>query len=151
MKYKRHLQILRIIEDNDIETQEALIFELKRFGLDVTQATISRDIKDLGLTKVLRSNGKYVYTRYDNPLDSTSERLVRLFRDSTLSITYAQNIVVVKTFQGAASAAAAAIDSLKIDIIVGTLAGDDTIFLLVKTNDDSLKVIEILKTYMEDK
>lgn len=150
MKYNRHIQILKLISENDIETQEELLFELKKLGNKVTQATISRDIKELGLTKIVTHDGRYKYSQYDNPNFNPSSRFLKIFKESTLSLNHAMNMVVVKTYPGTASAAAAAIDSFKIESMLGSLAGDDTIFILAKSEEDAIAIIDILKNYLED-
>jgi transcriptional regulator of arginine metabolism len=130
MKYSRHARILEIIENNEIETQEELAEYLKRTGINVTQATVSRDIKELRLIKVLARNGHYKYASMKQQESAVSDRLVKIFKDSILSIDYSGNMVVLKTLTGAANAACAAIDALDIKDIIGTIAGDDTIFIL---------------------
>lgn len=132
MKYTRHAKILEIIENREIETQEELSEELKRLGLNVTQATVSRDIKELRLIKVLSKTGKYKYATLKSQDSILSDRLIRLFKDSILSIDHAENILVLKTIPAAAQAAASAIDATGFEGIVGTIAGDDTIFVLMR-------------------
>lgn len=141
MKYTRHAKILEIIDNKEIETQEELSEELRKLGLNVTQATVSRDIKELRLIKVLSKDGKYKYATLKSQNNVLSDRLVRLFRDSILSIDHAGNMMVLKTLAGAANAAAAAIDAVNFDGVVGTIAGDDTIFVLVR-DVNSIKEIE---------
>lgn len=145
MKYNRHSKILDIIEHNEIETQEDLAEELKKQGFNVTQATVSRDIKELRLIKVLSKTGKYKYSTIDQSDAPILNRFINLFKDSVLTLDHSGNIVVVKTLIGSANAAAAAIDALKIEGIVGTIAGDDTIFILLKNEEESFRVIEIFK------
>ncbi|SES70670.1 transcriptional regulator, ArgR family [Natronincola peptidivorans] len=135
MKYTRHAKILEIIENREIETQEELSEELKRIGLNVTQATVSRDIKELRLIKVLSKSGKYKYATLKSQDTILSDRLVRLFKDAIISYDHAGNILVLKTIPAAAQAAASAIDATNFDGIVGTVAGDDTIFVLVRDSD----------------
>ena len=132
MKYTRHKKILEIIETKEIETQEELSDELKKQGLNVTQATVSRDIKELRLIKILAGDGKYKYATLNNQDNILSDRLVRIFKNSIISIDYAGNILVMKTLTGSAQAAAAAIDAAGLEEVVGTIAGDDTIFLLIR-------------------
>ncbi|KAB3527562.1 arginine repressor [Alkaliphilus serpentinus] len=132
MKYTRHAKILEIIENKEIETQEELSEELKRIGLNVTQATVSRDIKELRLIKVLSKTGKYKYATLKSQDSILSDRLIRLFKDSILSIDHAGNFLVLKTIPAAAQAAASAIDATGFEGIVGTVAGDDTIFVLIR-------------------
>lgn len=149
MKISRHAKILEIIERNPIETQEELAEELKKSGYNITQATVSRDIKELKLVKVLDENGIYKYASLKEQDSMLSERLVRVFTESVLSVDYAGNIVVIKTFSGAANAAAEALDVIDFKEVVGTLAGDDTIFILVRNADNVEVVIEKLKKMMK--
>ena len=149
MKISRHAKILEIIEKHPTETQEELAEELKKNGYNITQATVSRDIKELKLVKVLDEHGIYKYATMREQDSMLNERLVKVFAESVLSVDYAGNIVVVKTFSGAANAAAEAIDVLDFKEMVGTLAGDDTIFILVRTHDNVEVVIEKLKKMMK--
>ena len=126
MKSVRHAMILDIIESADIETQEELADELSKRGIVVTQATVSRDIKELRLLKVLADNGGYKYATVDKAEKGLSERFIRIFSESTLSKQSAENIIVIKTLSGSANAAAEAVDSLRWPEIVGSLAGDNT-------------------------
>lgn len=145
MKYSRHAKILEIIEGHEIETQEELAEYLKRNGFNVTQATVSRDIKELRLIKVLTKNGRYKYAAIKQQESVISDRLIKIFKDSVLSIDYSGNIIVIKTLSGAANAAAEAIDVLDIKDIVGTIAGDNTIFILVKENADKDDIMDQFK------
>jgi transcriptional regulator of arginine metabolism len=149
LKYSRHAKILELIESSEIETQEDLANHLKTLGFNVTQATVSRDIKELRLIKVLTREGKYKYATIKNQESVISDRFLKLFRDSVLSIDHAGNTIVVKTLVGAANAAAAAIDAVDLKDVVGTLAGDDTIFLLVRDGYDVEDTIEIFRTMMK--
>ena len=139
MKNKRQLKILELIEKHAVETQEELAARLKSEGFDVTQATISRDIKELRLAKVLDSSGRYKYaTQSRDSEDKMQKKLATIFRECVTHIDCARNIVVIKTLNGLASGAAAAIDSMNISQIIGTLAGDDTIFIVFRTDEDAL-------------
>ncbi len=149
MKISRHAKILEIIERHPTETQEELAEELKKSGYNITQATVSRDIKELKLVKVLDENNIYKYASLKEQDSMLSERLVKVFAESVLSVDYAGNIVVVKTFSGAANAAAEAIDVLDFKETVGTIAGDDTIFILVRNADNVEVVIDRLKKMMK--
>jgi transcriptional regulator of arginine metabolism len=132
VKYNRHAKILELIESNIIETQEELAEKLRESGIEVTQATVSRDIKELRLIKVATGNGHYKYAQI-NPIENgVSAKLLTIFSESFISSDYANNIVVVKTLPGMAQAAASAIDSLKWFEIVGTIAGDDTIMIVCR-------------------
>ena len=146
MKYARQTKILEIIDNKEIETQEELSEELKKIGLNVTQATVSRDIKELRLIKVLTTTGKYKYATLKNQDALLSDRLIRLFKDSILSYDHAGNILVLKTISAAAQAAAAAIDAANFDGVIGTVAGDDTIFVAIK---DSEKMHEIIEKFRD--
>ncbi|AOT68144.1 arginine repressor [Geosporobacter ferrireducens] len=148
MKYSRHAKILEIIENNEIETQEELAEFLKKGGINVTQATVSRDIKELRLIKVLAKNGRYKYASMKQQESAISDRLVKIFKDSILSIDYAGNIVVLKTLSGAANAACAAIDALDVKELVGTIAGDDTIFILARDENMVGELVEKFKKLM---
>lgn len=149
MKISRHAKILEIIERNEIDTQEELAEELKKSAFNVTQATVSRDIKELRLIKVLSESGKYKYSALKEHNIMLSERLVKMFFESVLSIDYAGNIIVIKTFSGAASAAGEAIDDFDINDIIGTIAGDDTIFILIRDAANVERVIEKFKKLMK--
>ncbi len=142
MKYNRHSKILEIIEKKDIETQEELAEELRKEGIDVTQATVSRDIKELRLVKVLAPSGIYKYAVIDNNNMDISPKLIRVFAESVLSIDYANNLIVIKTLAGSAQAAASAIDALNWKEIVGCIAGDDTIMVVVRENESVREVID---------
>ncbi len=132
MKYNRHAKILEIIEKYVVETQEELADILKNEGMDVTQATVSRDIKELRLIKVMDSEGRHRYSSIDQNDKPISNKLITIFTQSYVSSDYANNIVVVKTLPGMAQAAASAIDSLKWADIIGTIAGDDSIMIVCR-------------------
>lgn len=136
MKYSRHSKILELIQGHEIETQEELAQKLRDSGFNVTQATVSRDIKELRLIKSMTKGGKYKYASIKQQEGVVNERFLRLFKDSVLSLDSAGNIIVIRTLVGAANAAAVAIDALDFPGIIGTIAGDDTIFLLVKNTED---------------
>ena len=133
MKYSRHAKILELIEQYHIETQEELAERLREHGMDVTQATVSRDIKELRLIKVMSDNGSYRYASISPNESNISNKLLRVFAESFVSCDYANNLLVVKTLPGMAQAAASAVDSLKWADIVGTIAGDDTIMIVCRT------------------
>ncbi len=134
-KYTRQRIILNLIKKYEIETQEELSGHLSKQGIDITQATISRDIKELRLVKVLTPSGKYKYAAMDNSYDGIHQRLSNIFKSSVLSVEAAENIVVIKTLPGAAQVCASAIDNFKINGVVGTIAGDDTIFVAIESVD----------------
>jgi transcriptional regulator of arginine metabolism len=147
MKVKRQSKIVELIKDNEIETQDKLVEMLNAEGFNVTQATISRDIRELKLTKVSTGNGGQKYAVLTSGDIQVSERLRRVFRDGVISMDYAQNIIVIKTLNGMAMAVAAALDSMGNNEIMGTIAGDDTIFCVVKTEQKAIRLIERLKNY----
>lgn len=139
MKTSRHAKILDLIKENDIDTQDGLLRCLRESGFDVTQATVSRDIKELRLVKTLSSKGKYKYsTGRDNARD-VSSKFYSLFGDSVTSVEAAQNIIVVKCMNGMAQAVCAAMDTLTFAGVVGTLAGEDTILVICKNNEAALE------------
>ena len=141
MKNVRQTAILSIIEQNDVETQEELAARLRQMGIDVTQATVSRDIKELRLLKVLSASGGYKYATADKAEHGLSERFVRMFKDSVLSINFACNIVVIKTLAGSANVAAEAIDSMHLPEILGTMAGDNTVLVIVKNEAEAAQTV----------
>ena len=145
MKVKRQSKILELIRENDIETQEMLADLLNKAGFNVTQATVSRDIRELKLTKATMQSGKQKYVATAKESSFVTERLNRVFRDGIVSIDYAQNIVVIKTLVGMAMAVAAALDSMENSEIMGTIAGDDTIFCVIKNESKAVKLTENLK------
>ena len=133
MKSKRQAKIIEIISTTNVETQEQLLAALQAEGFTSTQATISRDIKELRIVKELTSLGTYRYTISASDLGSTfSARLNTIFRECVISFDYAQNIIVVRTLPGLASAAGSAIDAMNLNTIVGTLAGDDTVMIVMR-------------------
>lgn len=136
MKSARQNVILQIIAERDIETQSQLIEALAERGVSSTQATLSRDIKDLQLVKELGESGKYHYVVSGKSKNSDHElRLKKIFRESVTSFATAQNIIVLKTLPGLAPAACSALDTMRIDNLVGTIAGDDTAFLAMKDSE----------------
>lgn len=144
MKKKRHDKILEIIEKNEIETQGELAQMLRSIGFNVTQATVSRDIKELGLVKTATASGKQKYEAAD-PLSEEQDRFIRVLRDSVLMIDQAQNILVIKTGSGMAMAAAAALDHLDFPEVVGCIAGDDTIMAAVRTVGETAQLMEKIR------
>ena len=148
MKYTRHSKMLEIIENKEIETQEELSEELRKLGFNVTQATVSRDIKELRLIKVLTKDGRYKYATHQNQDNVLSDRLVKIFKNSVISIDYAGNIIVMKTLTGSAQAAAAAIDAGDLKDAVGTIAGDDTIFIVIRDASKAEETIEHFRKLM---
>ena len=144
MRYSRQNKILELIANNEIETQEKLASMLRDQGYSVTQATISRDIKELQLVKVISNSGKYKYavsTQQDTPI---SERFVKIFRETITSFSSAKNLIVIKTLSGCGAAAGEAIDNINLPHLVGSIAGDNTLLLIV---DDDSNVEEILSIF----
>lgn len=141
MKNARQAAILNIIENQDIETQEELALRLREKGIMVTQATVSRDIKELRLLKVLTASGSYKYATSDRADHGLSDRFIRMFVDSVLSITYSNNIIVIKTLSGSANTAGEAIDSMRWPEILGTMAGDNTVLVVVRADVDTKEIV----------
>ena len=144
MKKSRHEKIKELVEQYEIETQEELANRLKEAGYHVTQATVSRDIRELKLTKVQSESGKQRYMVLQNQ-SSFSDKYIRILRDGYMSMDMAQNILVIKTVSGMAMAVAAALDALHFNEIVGCIAGDDTIMCAVRSADDTILVMDKLK------
>lgn len=142
MKSYRQTAILSLIEQQDIKTQEELAMKLRERGISVTQATISRDIKELRLLKVLTPGGGYKYATAEKAEHGVSDRFVRMFIDSVISIGYSGNIIVFKTLSGSANVAGEAIDSMRWPEVLGTLSGDNTIMVVVRNEEDAHAVIE---------
>ncbi|WP_426349425.1 arginine repressor [Alloiococcus sp. CFN-8] len=145
MKVNRHSKILELINNKDIETQEELAEELKAMGFDVTQATVSRDIKKLKLTKILTPGGSYKYASIASEESDISQKLANILSSSTLTVESVDKMVVVKTISGSAAAAAEAIDSLKFKGIAGSIAGDNTIFILTRSLDYADEIVLKIK------
>ena len=137
MKRNRQEAILRVISQYEVETQQELAQRLKEEGFEVTQATVSRDIRDMKLSKMPTGEGHQKYVRFHNDEKHLSGKYVNVLKEGFVSIDMAQNILVVKTVSGLAMAVAAAIDAMKYPEIVGTIAGDDTIMMAVRTVEDT--------------
>ena len=136
MKSQRQAKIMEIITTRNVETQEQLLALLQEEGFRGTQATISRDIKELRIVKELTSLGTYRYSASTNEVGSSfSARLNTIFRECVTSFDYAQNIIIIRTLPGLASAAASAIDSMSMNLVVGSLAGDDTVMVVMRDNN----------------
>lgn len=145
MRYSRQNKILELIANNEIETQEKLVGMLHSEGFDVTQATISRDIKELQLVKVLSSSGKYKYavsSRQDTPI---SDRFTKIFRETILSFASAQNLIVIKTLSGCGPAAGEAVDCIGLPHLVGTVAGDNTLLMIVDKEEHVEPILTVLR------
>jgi transcriptional regulator of arginine metabolism len=136
MRYSRQNKILELISGHEVETQEKLAELLKKNGYDVTQATISRDIKELLLVKTLTPSGKYKYTASAMQERPVTERFVKIFRETVQSVEYSGNIIVIRTLSGCANAACEAVDSLNFANILGSIAGDNTLMLIAAETAD---------------
>ena len=149
MKTTRQAAILEIIEQQPVETQEELAEQLRRRGIVVTQATVSRDIKELRLIKLLSDKDGYRYAVSNKADSDLSTRLIRIFQETVLSIADAYNLIVVKTLSGSAHAASEAVDNLSWQEIVGSLAGDNTFVLIVRQVEEVPAVLERLRNMMK--
>ena len=147
MKKGRHEAIIEIIRKNDIENQNELAYKLKEQGFDVTQATVSRDIQKLNLIKI-KGNGKFKYAVVENA-SNYSEKYKRIICETIKEVDVAQNLLVIKTQPGMAMATAAALDGLKFEEIVGSLAGDDAIFVATKSNDRAMLLMNKIDVLMK--
>lgn len=142
MRYSRQNKILELISQNEIETQEKLASLLKDSGFEVTQATISRDIKELQLIKTLSSKGKYKYTAgisYDSPV---TDRFLKIFKDTIKHITFSGNIIVIKTLTGCAKASGEALDSLNLPHQLGSVAGSNTVIVIVDSEENTKELVD---------
>lgn len=148
LRSARHAKILEIISHKEIETQEELCAELNRLNYVVTQATISRDIRDLHLFKVAGIEKKYRYAYINDGESEISPKMKSLFRDCVIGVKEAQNLVVVKTLTGNGANAGAVVDKLNYEEVVGSVAGDDTLLIVCKDNDCALKVVEKITEFM---
>jgi len=151
MKIGRQSKITELINKNSIETQEELAELLTEAGYNVTQATISRDIRELKLTKIAVDDGKQKYIVLNNTETGLSEKYIRVLKDGFLSMDMAQNIMIVKTVSGMAMAVAAALDALHIHGIMGCIAGDDTVMCVIKTTEETVAVMEKLNKLINSK
>lgn len=145
MKKSRHGKILEMVQKREIETQEELAQSLRDAGFNVTQATVSRDIRELHLTKVPTVTGGQKYVAFQREDRRTNEKYVRVLHDSFVSVEKAQNLLVLKTVPGMAMAAAAALDAMNIKEVVGSIAGDDTIFVAAHTTEEAEKVKNMIR------
>ena len=142
MKINRHAKIVELINKHRIETQEELAEYLNKEGFKVTQATVSRDIRDLKLTKVPTDDGKQRYAVHQKDESEMSEKYIRVLKDGFVSMDMAQNIIVIKTVSGMASAVCAALDAMRWNEIVGSIAGDDTIMCAIRSVEDTVSVMD---------
>ena len=150
MKSKRQNEIIEIISTADIETQEELAAALRERGYPITQATVSRDIRELRLIKVTSKSGGYKYAKPVRHEVAVSERLTRILADSLIRVEAAANLVVVKTLSGSANVAAEALDNLGWAEIIGTIAGDNTIFIAAKSNDEADNITARIRKMTEN-
>lgn len=153
MKIARHSKIIDLINQYGIETQEELAAKLQEAGFAVTQATVSRDIRELKLMKIARPDGGSRYTVMGQRDSQNSEKYIRVLKDAFLSMEMAQNILVIKTVSGMANAAGAALDNMNYSEVVGCIAGDDTIACINRSTDDTIilmdKIKKIINAYEE--
>ena len=150
MKKSRHQKIKELVERYEIETQEELADRLREAGCQVTQATVSRDIRELKLSKIPTGEGRQRYTVLVHSDHYLSDKYIRVLKDGFVSMDMAQNILVVKTVSGMAMAVAAAIDAMKLKEIVGSIAGDDTNMMAVRTVEDTETVMEKIRSVLEE-
>ena len=149
MKTNRQSKIIEIIQKNEVETQDELSALLEKDGFRVTQATVSRDIRELKLTKIPTAGGRQKYAVITDAPENLSKKYERVLREGFLSMDMAQNILVIKTVSGMASAVCAAIDAMKRREIVGSIAGDDTIMCAIRTVDDTYAVMKKIRRIVE--
>lgn len=149
MKTNRQSKIIEIIQKKEVETQDELSALLEKDGFRVTQATVSRDIRELKLTKIPTAGGRQKYAVITDAPENLSKKYERVLREGFLSMDMAQNILVIKTVSGMASAVCAAIDAMKMREIVGSIAGDDTIMCAIRTVDDTYAVMKKIRRIVE--
>lgn len=150
-KIRRQSKIIEIVQNNEIDTQTTLLKLLEQEGFKGAQATISRDIRELKLTKATLPNGKQKYTYLVSDEEVYSfEKRHRIFRDAVIDIDFAQNIVVIKTLAGMGNAVGASLDSMKNTEVIGTLAGDDTLLCVLKTEENSIEFIKKIKNIIDN-
>ena len=144
MKLARHAKILELIETYEIETQDELAQKLCDEGFNVTQATVSRDIREMKLTKIATAKGRQKYAVISSHDSEVTERMTRVFKEAVVKMDYAQNMLVVKTLGGMGMAVAVALDNMQNPEILGTIAGDDTVFCVVRNHNQAAVIIEKL-------
>ncbi|MEW6621649.1 MAG: arginine repressor [Bacillota bacterium] len=150
MKNARQKKILEIIKEYNVETQEELAKRLKESGFEVTQATVSRDIKELGLIKIATGNDSYKYHMVNEQRQGINiSRLSRLLQDSVVKIDHSENLIIIKTLPGVANAIASCIDHIQWPEVIGTVAGDDTILIVVKPSDAVYKVMDTIDKLLQ--
>lgn len=150
MKITRHRKIIELVNTFDIETQEELARRLFDAGYNVTQATVSRDIRELKLTKMSVGDGKQKYAMLQNQNSDMNEKYIRILQDGFISMDMAQNILVIRTISGMAMAVAAALDALNFNEILGCIAGDDTIMCAVRSVDETYKVMNKINNILKN-
>lgn len=148
MKTDRQEEIIRIIDSMEIETQEELANQLRIRGYRVTQATVSRDIKEMRLIKISGRHSNYCYAKPGKHATGVNERMIRLLSDSTVNVDFAGQIIVIKTLSGSANVAAEAIDNMNWSEVLGTIAGDNTIFLVIRNGSDAAEVSERIRSFI---
>lgn len=148
MKSLRHMKIRELIGSHSIETQEDIVEQLKLAGFNVTQATISRDIKELQLVKTVTEQGKYVYTLPPEQKFNPIHRLKRALADHFVHIDSANNLIVLKCMPGTANAIGALIDNLELNEIMGTICGDDTILIICRTEEQSKQIVAQIQSML---
>lgn len=144
----RQSKILELISAKEIETQEELVTELRALNYEITQATVSRDIKELGLIKILTDSKRYKYALVDSSNQQMSEKFAGIFKESIISIKPAKNLVVVKTFRGVASAISNFIDKINLEYSLGSVYGQDTVMIICSDDDEALLTYEKLSTML---
>lgn len=149
MKSVRQVTILEIIDENDIETQEELADALRQRGIRVTQATVSRDIKELRLLKVLTPQGTYKYATADKAESGLSDRFIRMLKESVVSVTAAGNMIVVKTLSGSASVACEALDTFRWAEVLGSIAGENNIFMVIRSLEEVPMIVGRIQEMMK--
>lgn len=145
----RQQKILEIIAAKEIDTQDELCEEVNKYNFNVTQATISRDVKYLKLYKIAGTQKKYRYASIDTYVDSVSDRMTNLFKGCVVSINSANNLILVKTMRGNGSAVGVFVDSLQITEIIGCVAGDDTVLIITDCNENTPRVVELLRDFLK--
>ena len=144
MKIARHAKILELIETYEIETQDELAQRLCDEGFNVTQATVSRDIREMKLTKIATEKGRQKYAVISSHDSEVTERMTRVFKEAVVKMDYAQNMIVIKTLSGMGMAVAVALDNMQNNEILGTIAGDDTVFCAVRSHNQAAVIVEKL-------
>ncbi|MDE6883445.1 MAG: arginine repressor [Lachnospiraceae bacterium] len=149
MKKRRHEKIVELIGQYEIETQEELADRLREEGYQVTQATVSRDIRELKLSKISGGNGRQKYIAFAREEVHLGDKFIRVLREGYVSMDLAQNLLIMKTVSGMAMAVAAAVDALKLDEIVGCIAGDNTIMMAMRSENEAAQVMDKLRRMIE--